>query len=385
MMTAVRMMRAGALMDAPATANLSASLTQSASAGLIVQSYCTQVAQQPDIVMPASVAAKMPPVNTFLKTARTNASDYLTNIQPKIILVVTDVAGYASEFTSFYNLINGKIALWKGGSDTAKADALALLQQLQNDVSKRQANVVGVAAALGGFQTKLNIDVSNFNTSKQQADIIIGGDQGAIASLNNEIDDLNKKIGGAAAGVALSGLTIIGGALMIAAGAIASFITVGTSTPLVVAGVAVVVVGAAGITASSIILANLIKAKGDLLTQRAQLDADLKFLTDFQGTIGNLQTSASNAATQVNNMKNAWDMLKGNLGNVIDSVQNARTFSDLPIVTQAYLDTAQGQWTDVLSNARTIQTQMAGVKTNVAKDAKGNLAPLNVSSLRAAA
>src|SRR3954451_4062425 len=170
MLTTLRMVRAGALMDAPATSNLSASVAQSASAGLIVQSYCTQVAQQPDIVMPASVASKMPPVNDFLKTARANAGNYLNNIQPKIILVVTDVAGYASEFTNFYTLINGKITLWKGGSDTAKADALALLKQLQNDVTKRQANVADVSTALGGFQTKLNTDVSNFNTAKQQAD-----------------------------------------------------------------------------------------------------------------------------------------------------------------------------------------------------------------------
>lgn len=369
-------------MDSKSITTLGDTVAQSASAGLLVQSYCTQVAQQPKIIIPDSVASKLPPIGKQLETAQGNAGDYLKTVQPKIIAVVTDVGGYAQEFSAFNRLITGKIDDWKGGSPQAKADALALLQQLQTDLDGKVTKVKGVQSSLDDFRGKLNIDIANFNTAATQAAQVIEGSQGAIAELSNQIDDMNKRIGGAAAGVALSGLVMIGGGLMIAAGAIASFLTAGASTPLVVAGVAVVVVGAAGLTASSIVLAKLIESKSNLLTQQAQLQGTVTFLTDFKGTMGTLGTSATTAAQQLTSMKNAWDILGGNLGNVVGSVQNAQTFSDLPIVVQAYLNTASSQWTTVLGNVTTIQNQMSGVKSVKVPGDKAGMGTLDLAAMQ---
>jgi hypothetical protein len=378
----LRLVRFGASLDSNPTTNLGDTTAKAATSGVIVQSYCTLVAQQPAIVIPASVAAKLPPVNDYLTLAQTNASDYLTNIQPKILLVVTDVAGYSAQFSQFSTLITGKVNDWKGGSPTARQDALDLLQALQQALQAKLDNVNGVKFSLAGFQTKLNVDVSNFNTASSRADTVIGGDQGAIADLEGQISDMDKRIAGAATGIALSGLTIIGGALMIAAGSIASFITAGTSTPLVVAGVAIVVVGAAGLAASSIVLSQLIGAKAGLIEQKVQLDADLKFLTNFKSTMGTLGTAASEAATQINNMSNAWGLLSGNLGNVVGSIQQSRDYSQLPVVVQAYLNTAGAQWSQVQANTQIIQQQMTGVQLPKLPNNQLNTATLQ--NLRAA-
>jgi hypothetical protein len=378
----LRLVRFGASLDSNPTTNLGDTTAKAATSGVIVQSYCTLVAQQPAIVIPASVAAKLPPVNDYLTLAQTNASDYLTNIQPKILLVVTDVAGYSAQFSQFSTLITGKVNDWKGGSPTARQDALDLLQALQQALQAKLDNVNGVKFSLAGFQTKLNVDVSNFNTASSRADTVIGGDQGAIADLEGQISDMDKRIAGAATGIALSGLTIIGGALMIAAGSIASFITAGTSTPLVVAGVAIVVVGAAGLAASSIVLSQLIGAKAGLIEQKVQLDADLKFLTNFKSTMGTLGTAASEAATQINNMSNAWGLLSGNLGNVVGSIQQSRDYSQLPVVVQAYLNTAGAQWSQVQASTQIIQQQMTGVQLPKLPNNQLNTATLQ--NLRAA-
>jgi hypothetical protein len=378
----LRLVRFGASLDSNPTTNLGDTTAKAATSGVIVQSYCTLVAQQPAIVIPASVAAKLPPVNNYLTLAQTNASDYLTNIQPKILLVVTDVAGYSAQFSQFSTLITGKVNDWKGGSPTARQDALDLLQALQQALQAKLDNVNGVKFSLAGFQTKLNVDVSNFNTASSRADTVIGGDQGAIADLEGQISDMDKRIAGAATGIALSGLTIIGGALMIAAGSIASFITAGTSTPLVVAGVAIVVVGAAGLAASSIVLSQLIGAKAGLIEQKVQLDADLKFMTNFKSTMGTLGTAASEAATQINNMSNAWGLLSGNLGNIVGSIQQSRDYSQLPVVVQAYLNTAGAQWSQVQANTQIIQQQMTGVQLPKLPNNQLNTATLQ--NLRAA-
>ncbi|WP_164712304.1 HBL/NHE enterotoxin family protein [Methylobacterium currus] len=381
-MSTISNIRTLASMDSKSIGNLGDTVTRSASSGLLVQTYCTQVAQQPAIVIPASVASRLPPVGKQLETAQGNASNYLKVVQPKIISVVTDVGGYAQEFAAFNTMITGKIDDWKGGSSQAKADALALLQQLQSDLDKKVTNVNGVRTSLDDFRTKLNTDISNFNTAAQQASLVIQGSTGAIAELNDQIDSLNSKIGGAAAGIAISGLVMIGGGLMIAAGAIASFLTAGASTPLVLAGVGVVALGGAGLTASSVVLAKLIEAKSGLLTQKSQLEGTVTFLTDFKSTMGTLGSSATTAAQELTNMKNAWDILGGNLGNVVGSIQNASTFSDLPIVVQAYLNTSASQWTTVLGNVTTIQKQMSGVKSVKVEGNQAGMGTLDLSALQ---
>ncbi|MGF3022585.1 HBL/NHE enterotoxin family protein [Methylobacterium aquaticum] len=381
-MATITTFRSLANMDSKSIATLGDTVTQSASAGLLVQSYCTQVAQQPMIVIPDSVAAKLPPIGKQLETAQANASAYLKTVQPQIIGVVTDVGGYAQQFTVFNTLINGKIEAWKGGSSNAKAEALVLLQQLQRDLDGKVIKVAGVRTSLEDFRGKLNTDISNFNTAAQQAALVIEGSTGAIAELSNQIDDMNKRIAGAAAGVAISGLVMIGGGLMIALGAIGTVFTGGASTPLIIAGVAVTVLGAAGLTASSVVLAKLIEAKSGLLTQQAQLKGTVTFLTDFKGTMGTLGSSAATAAQQLTNMKNAWDILGGNLGNVVASVQSAQTYSDLPVVVQAYLNTAASQWTTVLGNVTTIQNQMSGVKSVKVPGGQAGMGALTVAALQ---
>ncbi|KMO41649.1 HBL/NHE enterotoxin family protein [Methylobacterium aquaticum] len=381
-MATITTFRSLANMDSKSIATLGDTVTQSASAGLLVQSYCTQVAQQPMIVIPDSVAAKLPPIGKQLETAQANASAYLKTVQPQIIGVVTDVGGYAQQFTVFNTLINGKIEAWKGGSSNAKAEALVLLQQLQRDLDGKVIKVAGVRTSLEDFRGKLNTDISNFNTAAQQAALVIEGSTGAIAELSNQIDDMNKRIAGAAAGVAISGLVMIGGGLMIALGAIGTVFTGGASTPLIIAGVAVTVLGAAGLTASSVVLAKLIEAKSGLLTQQAQLNGTVTFLTDFKGTMGTLGSSAATAAQQLTNMKNAWDILGGNLGNVVASVQSAQTYSDLPVVVQAYLNTAASQWTTVLGNVTTIQNQMSGVKSVKVPGGQAGMGALTVAALQ---
>ena len=99
----------------------------------------------------------------------------------------------------------------------------------------------------------------------------------------------------------------------------------------------------------------------------------------------NLQSSASNAIVQVNNMANAWSILGGNLNNVIGSINDAQTYSDLPVIVQAYLNTANSQWADVKTVVQTINQQMTGVQTKILKDDKGQLMQLNSESIMKAA
>jgi len=375
-MTTLRLIHNAATADSSDIQDLNSKVQASASSGLVVQGYCTQIMQQPSFVIPNTDTLKnFPDINGNLTIARGNASYYLNTVQPMIIGVISETRAYSQQFKGFQPLIIQRLDDWKNGSTQGRTDALALINQLKNDVDLKTASAKKVADEIGNFRTKLNGDISNFNTAITQATTLIqgtDGDGGALASLNDQLSDLDGQIAGASVGVALSGLTIIGGGLLIATGAIATFITAGTSAPMVAAGVAIVVVGAAGLTASSIVLANLISTKSNLLQQKQQLKDSVTFLTGLKSSLDPLNNLAQNASNEVNNMYNAWTFLGKNLGQVSSSLENADKYSQLPITVQAYLNTAYGQWDAVDQSIETIQNQMTGVTVETPKDANGN-------------
>ncbi len=322
--------------------------------------------KQPDIdlsQLPEAVRNKLPPINDNLILARSHAKDYLDRIQPRMIAVITDIHGYSQQFTSFYRLINEKLDEWNSGSQQAKKDALDLLTALQGDIVTHKQSASEVLADLRGFRTDITQDAKNFNEASTKADIVIGGDEGYLKTLDKTIDDLDSKIGGAIAGVALGGLAIVGGALMIAVGSIATFVTAGTSSVLVGVGVVVLVGGAAATIASGIALGNLVQEKGSLMEEREDIKAQLKILKGVKSSVLNLNGAITPAIEATTNMVNAWNILEGNMGNVITSIDSARSSSTLPIVVRGYLNTANEQWGTVQKNAGTIEQQLSGVKT----------------------
>ena len=379
-MTTLRLIQKAATADNSDIQDLNSNVQAFASSGLVVQAYCTQIMQQPSFVIPnTDTLTNFPDINGNLNIARENADYYLNTVQPMILGVISDTGAYSTQFKGFQPLIIQRLDDWKNGNDQARTDALALINQLKNDVDLKTASAKDVASKIGEFRTKLNGDISNFNTAITQATTLIqgtSGDGGVLAHLNDQLSELDGQIAGASVGVALSGLTIIGGGLLIATGAIATFITAGTSKPMVAAGVVIVIAGAAGLTASSIVLANLISTKSNLLQQKQQLKDSVTFLTSLKSSLDPLNNLAQNASNEVNNMYNAWTFLGKNLGQVSSSLENADKYSQLPITVQAYLNTAYGQWDAVDQSIETIQNQMTGVTVETPKDANGNLVSL---------
>lgn len=379
-MTNLRLIQKAATADNSDIQDLNSNVQAFASSGLVVQAYCTQIMQQPSFVIPnTDTLTNFPDINGNLNIARENADYYLNTVQPMILGVISDTRAYSTQFKGFQPLIIQKLDDWKNGNDQARTDALALINQLKNDVDLKTASAKDVASKIGKFRTKLNGDISNFNTAITQATTLIqgtSGDGGALASLNDQLSELDGQIAGASVGVALSGLTIIGGGLLIATGAIATFITAGTSKPMVAAGVVIVIAGAAGLTASSIVLANLISTKSSLLQQQQQLKDSVICLTGLKSSLEQLNNLAQNASNEVNNMYSAWTFLGENLGQVSTSLENADKYSKLPITVQAYLNTAYDRWDAVDRSMANIENKMTGVTVETPKDANGNLVSL---------
>ena len=133
-----------------------------ASAGLVVQSYCTGIQQPPLLYLPDDVQAKMPDVNGYIKISQSNATKYLNEVQPQILSVITDIDGFSVMFPTFSKKINGYLEAWSTGSQDNKQKALDAIDALKKVIRGKSDSVKVVCTGIGNVETLFNTDVAHF-------------------------------------------------------------------------------------------------------------------------------------------------------------------------------------------------------------------------------
>ena len=302
----------------------SANKQQSAQA-LVVQTFSNSVLEQPDVDLSGFAALQTygTEINTGLNGAREHAHHYLNDIQPALI-------GNISNISDYYQLHQAIPSAVPPGS--SKSDWLDVLHALEEQATGYQASAAGV-----------------------------------LADLSNQIDAVRSKIDWAIAGAALSGVAIAGGALLTCVGGVAEFVTVGTSTPLVLAGVAIMSVGFVGAAGSAAGLITLYDAKADLLRRQADLKEEVKLALGLQAGYNSLFGQVSSAVTACSNMSNAWSSLSSDLQKLIAGLDRGDNPDTSDAVRRLLLGAATQEVQTVLSDVSTIKQQLAGVQQIVAQ------------------
>jgi hypothetical protein len=323
------------------------------SQALIVQSYALSALQQSTVDFSAfpNIVSIGTDINAAIGSAKTNSNQYLNVVLPKMITTISNIDAY-------FNLQN---ALAQALSpSTPASQAIQLMGAVQRQAQGFQTQSSGLVTDLQGLRTALSTDAGNFSNLVTRLNSAVNGDNGVLASIDGELGSIDSKIDGAITGTVLSGLAIAGGIFLIAIGAIADFVTAGTSTPLVIAGIGIVAAGVGGEVASAITLANLIKLKNKLLTDKAQLKAEVSLALGMKNGLASLADSAANAATASQQMANAWGLLSNDLAALITQLQNGQTTVDA--VRLLYQMAAQGTVKNVQGDIQTIRGQLAGTQ-----------------------
>jgi len=211
------------------------------------------------------------------------------------------------------------------------------------------------------LHNNLTTDATNFSTIVTNLNSKVDGDNGVLAELNKDINKINAAIDGAIAGIVVGGLLVVGGVFVTAVGAVSTFVTAGTSTPVVIGGVAMMVAGAAGITAGAIILHNSLNSRDSLYQKRSHLKCEVRIAQGISAGYLGLKNQASNAVTAATQMGNAWDALAGDLGSLAHNLDKGIISADS--VRQLWLTAANTTVKTVITDVRTIKAQMAGVST----------------------
>ena len=188
----------------------------------------------------------------------------------------------------------------------------------------------------------------------------VNGDHGELQSIDDQLSTIQSKIDGTIAGMAVSGLAILGGVFMIAVGAVADFVTAGTTTPLIIAGVAVVAGGVGGEVASALTFEALNSAKGDLLQKQAKLNEEVKLAQGLSTGYSALADGASSALTAATQMQSAWNFLHDDLTNLSSDLQKG--IINAAGARTIWLTAANTVVKAVQDDTNIIKNQMAGVQ-----------------------
>ncbi len=332
-----------------------------ASQGAIVQGYCQAIIQQPDINLDVkkfeSLKEVQQEITVGLATAKDNANYYLGTVQPQII---TNVANIENYFT-----LNSQVSNILPPSAT-KQEWINILKVLEEEAQVHYLSAKDTADLLTKYYGKLGADVASFNTVNNKLNSLLEGNQGILAGLEADLDDIDSKIAGTIAAAVISGLTVAGGIILTIVGAVGAPFTGGASGKLVALGVVVTGVGIGGAVGSGIALANLYDQKSSLLHTQAQLKGEVKALTGVFDAYKGLGNMASGALTATLEMRNAWEFLSNNINSLIKNLEKGQT--DKEAVRKLFVAAADGSIKTIMHDVNIIKTQMTGVETKTAPE-----------------
>jgi hypothetical protein len=334
-----------------AVAAISTSSKTQCTVGLQLQAYCQSVLEQPKVSFAGfdNLAAYEAQINAGLAAAQTRADNYLNKIRPAVIENVTNISNYFALHSAVAD------TLPEGSSKKDWLDSLGAVKDTADEYRQHAADIVTMLSTLNGG---LTTDVASFNQTVNELNTTVNGDNGVLASLDSEIDDIQSKIGGAIAGVVLSGLAIVGGSIMILVGALAEPFTAGASTALVVGGAAILIAGIGGEVGAGVALGGLLDQKGKLISRKSTLNAEVQFALGMKTGFADLRDQAGVAVQAATAMQNAWEFLGGDLGNLSNDLNKGIIGTDA--VRKLWLATANKAIKTVGDDVSTIKYQMAG-------------------------
>ena len=322
------------------------------SQALQIQNYCNSVLQQVpvDFGKFPDLHDDQTKINAGLATAKGHANQYLNTIQPEIFDNITNISNYFALYQTI------PIMCPEGATKKEWLDALA---GLRDEARKYQEVSSNTRLVILGLHDSLVQDSGNFQAVVTNLNSKVGGDNGVLNKLSGEIDSLNAAVSGSIASIVASGFLIVGGAFVTAIGAVADFVTAGTSTPVVIGGVAMMVAGTAGIAAGAKILKDSLNSRQALYQQRSTLTAEVHIASAISSGFAGLQNQAQNAVTAASQMSNSWDALSSDLDMLSKDISTGIKSPDA--VRKMWLMAANTVVKDVITDINITKAQMAGV------------------------
>ncbi|MDN7184561.1 alpha-helical pore-forming toxin family protein [Caballeronia sp. SEWSISQ10-4 2] len=334
---------------------------QQMGAALIVQTYANSVLAQPQVNFAGikGLSSYQTEINDGLATAQEHANYFLKTMEPALILNMSNCENY-------YVLNDALPTTLPPGSTVDQWTAVLTAMQTQS--TAYQVAAAQTVTDLQALRDELATDTQSFATIVQNLNSAVNGDNGVLASISDQLSTIQGEIDGAIAGIVVSSLTVAGGVFVICVGAIATFVTEGTSTGAVIGGVGLVAAGVAGEAGSITALVTLNNSKSALLAEKSELTNEVKLAAAVSSGYSALANQVNNSITAASAMANAWSSVQSDLENLVSDLNNGIQTADE--VRSLFVTAANGEIKTVLTDIQTIKQQMDGIQVQVAAPAQ---------------
>lgn len=335
---------------APPVEDTQNSLTASTNANFVVTAYVhallnttlTQLANQGDWYGPFDAS---------LKIAQEHAQAWVGDLGPHVFATIPQaIVNYSNTFTQVTNDVLGIMNQIQGTPTSEQQTQInqligALLQELQ----QQQKTLTGIQTELSTFVADVSGDHTNLLTGQNSAQAEVIADHDLAATISGQITQIQANIASDSA-KALASEIGLGIAIFVMVVAIAAAVaTEGAATPLVIAGIGLLSVGAA--IGTTVVYSKDVSADIDQLhAAQAQLTDEQRQVTALQGVTGSIDgLVTANAAAQeaLVTVLDAWASLEKKVQTVVDDLNSVEAPGLSAYIESLDLQAAQADWTQL--------------------------------------
>lgn len=328
---------------------------------LLMQIFANLALQQPDLSVNLTKNQDiLINLKQHQKLAKRHGAYYLNTVQPGVLQIMVDLLGYSSMFQHFKKQIDQLISSVHSDPE-AKKSVLALLSELERTALQKQINAQTTVGILRNYALQTALDETNFKADLDEADKVIGSDNGRLSDIKNEIADAQQQIKGNIAQIVIGSLIVGAGTVVIVLGATGTLLTAGASAEVAIGGVGVVAGGATLVATAASDLANNNQKLASLYEESAELNATLAILLILKGQIDYMYETSNDLVSAINNFNTEWGSVISGIGNFKEAVGRANTNGD-QVELMTALNLAETEWKDVSTSVQKVLSKITTLK-----------------------
>ena len=327
---------------------------------LLMQIFANLALQQPDLSVNLTKNQDiLINLKQHQKLAKRHGAYYLNTVQPGVLQIMVDLLGYSSMFQHFKKQIDQLISSVHSDPE-AKKSVLALLSELERTALQKQINAQTTVGILRNYALQTALDETNFKADLDEADKVIGSDNGRLSDIKNEIADAQQQIKGNIAQIVIGSLIVGAGTVVIVLGATGTLLTAGASAEVAIGGVGVVAGGATLVATAASDLANNNQKLASLYEESAELNATLAILLILKGQIDYMYETSNDLVSAINNFNTEWGSVISGIGNFKEAVRANTNGDQVELMTA--LNLAETEWKDVSTSVQKVLSKITTLK-----------------------
>lgn len=330
------------------------------SAVAVLDIACSAISTQPLF----EVLEGVPDLQKHQERSKSIAENWRANVRPVLFRVNETIINFSIEFNAFFDPLMEFAEQLSDPtkSKEAQANLIEGLIALMDVLKDQRAAVENAKDNLNALQKDIFENESDLNADLNLIEATYEGDTGKLSDLKNLVQaseaamsrDLTLIGGGAVAGV-IGGLTVAVGVFMWVE-------TLGGSTPVIVAGLAI---AGSGITAASYGIYDYNKSslqKAEAIRDISKISKEIALTNVLKGSVSGLITHLEAANQALDKLAGAWGQLERDYDNLISALQktegNVEKTNPLSFIVKANLNASKDHWNILKSDAQIIKDNL---------------------------